>query len=78
MTTERLRALCYSVGEECTQEVADLIDICMRTSVEERPSAKDVVARLQVLFAPMPDTVISLVPAGLHPRSKSAPGSGLC
>jgi len=47
------------VGEECTQEVADLIDICMRTNVEERPSAKEVVARLQVRFAPMPDIVLS-------------------
>ncbi|EIE26921.1 kinase-like protein [Coccomyxa subellipsoidea C-169] len=37
------------VGEECTQEVADLLDICMRTNVEERPSAKELVAVLQAL-----------------------------
>lgn len=37
-----------SVGEECTQEVADLLDICMRTNVDERPSAKEIVAALQV------------------------------
>jgi hypothetical protein len=37
------------VGEECTQEVADLLDVCLRTNVDERPSAKELVARIQVL-----------------------------
>lgn len=36
------------VGEECTEEVRELIDVCMRTNVDERPSAMDIVHRLQV------------------------------
>lgn len=38
-----------SVGEECTEEVASLLDVCLRTRVEERPSAKDLVSQLQAL-----------------------------
>lgn len=58
-------ALVCSVGEECTQEVADLLDICMRTNVEERPSAKELVAVLQVshtylLFVPLWATMASV------------------
>ncbi len=40
----------YSVGEECTQEVADLLERCIRTNVDERPNAKEIVAALQVSF----------------------------
>lgn len=42
-------AMC-SVGEECTQEVADLLERCIRTNVDERPTAKEIVAALQVRF----------------------------
>ena len=38
------------VGEECTEEVRELVDVCMRTNVDERPSAMDIVHRLQVPF----------------------------
>lgn len=49
-----LTGCCYAsrVGEECTEEVRDLIDICMRTNVNERPSAMDIVHKLQVAFPP--------------------------
>ena len=42
------------VGEECSQEVADLLERCIRTNVDERPTAKEIVAALQVrlLFTP--------------------------
>ena len=38
------------VPEECTEEVRELIDLCMRTNVNERPSAMDIVNRLQVIL----------------------------
>lgn len=58
---QRLRCMCVvmcSVGEECTQEVADLLERCIRTNVNERPTAKEIVAALQVtfLFTPTSDT----------------------
>ncbi|CAL8468908.1 g8449 [Coccomyxa elongata] len=43
------------VGEECTQEVADLLERCIRTNVDERPNAKEIVAALQAL-PPQPNT----------------------
>ena len=48
--TQALSGRCYiaRVGEECTEEVRDLIDVCMRTNVNERPSAMDIVQKLQV------------------------------
>ena len=39
--------------EECTEEVRELIDLCMRTNVNERPSAMDIVNRLQVILRPI-------------------------
>ena len=41
--------VCHRVPEECTEEVRELIDVCMRTNVNERPSAMDLVNRLQVI-----------------------------
>ena len=47
--------------EECTEEVRELIDLCMRTNVNERPSAMDIVNRLQVIFRQMHAQQASLV-----------------
>ena len=44
----------YRVGEECTDEVRELIDLCMRTNVNERPSAMEIVTRLQVRMLALP------------------------
>lgn len=51
------------VGEECTEEVRELIDVCMRTNVDERPSAMDIVHRLQV-----PSLFICSLLCNLHVR----------
>ena len=37
-----------SVGEECTEQVPQIIEACMQTDVALRPSAKDLVGMLQV------------------------------
>ena len=60
------------VGEECTEEVRELIDVCMRTNVDERPSAMDIVHRLQV-----PSFFVCLLLSDLHFRPNSF-GRVLC
>ena len=49
--------------EECTEEVRELIDLCMRTNVNERPSAMDIVNRLQVILRPTRAQRASLIKA---------------
>ena len=49
--------------EECTEEVRELIDLCMRTNVNERPSAMDIVNRLQVILRPTRAQQASLITA---------------
>ena len=39
----------HSCPEDCPQEVSDLIDMCLQGEAELRPTAKELVVRLQEL-----------------------------
>ena len=53
------------VPEECPQEVADVIDSCLLSDSEQRPSAKDVYNALRTLVSPTLAPSVSLAVAPL-------------